>query len=160
MSHPLHGARPVDRTAGFPAAARLLTADWERIAGSAITAAVERNPELPARLGEIGLRHLLRDGEVVLEKLAESLASGSTSPLRLFTEHATPTWRRRRISMDDVTDLYEGLRLAVPALLPSDAAPLADAALCDGIAVLRWHRRLGGDRRKRNRILAALYKGA
>ena len=65
MSHPLHGARPVDRTAGFPAAARLLTADWERIAGSAITAAVERNPELPARLGEIGLRHLLRDGEVV-----------------------------------------------------------------------------------------------
>ena len=160
MSHPLHGARPLDRTAGFPNAVAPLTAQWEAIAGRAIVVAVERNPELRDRVGDLGLRHLLRDGQVVLEKLAESLASGSTSPLRLFTEHATPTWRRRRISMDDVTDLYEGLRLAVPAVLPSDAAPLADAALCDGIAVLRWHRRLGGDRRKRNRILAALYKGA
>jgi hypothetical protein len=26
--------------------------------------------------------------------------------------------------------------------------------------VLKWHRRLGGDTRKRNRILAAIYKGA
>jgi hypothetical protein len=160
MSHPLHGARPVDLTAGFPAAAVVLTADWERLAGAAITVAVERNPELPVRLGETGLRHLMRDGEVVLEKLAESLASGSSTPLRTFTEHATPTWRRRRISMDDVTDLYEGLRIAVPAVIPAEAAPLADAALLEGIAVLKWHRRLGGDMRKRNRILAAIYKGA
>jgi hypothetical protein len=160
MSHPLHGARPVDLTAGFPAAAVVITADWERLAGAAITVAVESNPELPVRLGETGLRHLMRDGEVVLEKLAESLASGSSTPLRTFTEHATPTWRRRRISMDDVTDLYEGLRIAVPAVIPAEAAPLADAALLEGIAVLKWHRRLGGDMRKRNRILAAIYKGA
>jgi len=26
--------------------------------------------------------------------------------------------------------------------------------------VLKWHRRLGGDMRKRNRILKAIYKGA
>jgi len=25
---------------------------------------------------------------------------------------------------------------------------------------LKWHRRIGGDTRKRNRILAAIYKGA
>ena len=41
-----------------------------------------------------------------------------------------------------------------------DAARFADQALSEGIAVLKWHRRLGGDTRKRNRILKAIYKGA
>ncbi len=160
MSHPLHGARPLSRTAGFPAAATPLVADWERIAGVALTVAVERNPELRERLGDLGLRALLRDGEVVLQKLAESLEVGRSTPLRTFTEHATPTWRRRRISMDDVTDLYEGLRVAVAAVVAPDAAALADATLIEGIKVLKWHRRLGGDTRKRNAILKAIYKGA
>ena len=68
----------------------------------------------------------MRDAQVVLEKLSVSVASGSINPLKTFTEHATPTWRRRRISMDDVTDLYEGLRIAVPAVLPVEAQQLAD----------------------------------
>jgi hypothetical protein len=62
--------------------------------------------------------------------------------------------------MDDVTDLYEGLRVAVASTITSDAAAFADSALTEGIAVLKWHRRLGGDERKRNRILKAIYKGA
>jgi hypothetical protein len=62
--------------------------------------------------------------------------------------------------MDDVTDLYEGLRVAVAATITGDAAAFADAVLSEGIAVLKWHRRLGGDMRKRNRILKAIYKGA
>ena len=62
--------------------------------------------------------------------------------------------------MDDVTDLYEGLRIAVASTLTGEAATFADATLGEGIAVLKWHRRLGGDTRKRNRILAAIYKGA
>jgi len=160
MSHPLHGARPLDRTAGFPSVVAPLTAQWEQLAGRAIVAAVERNPELRDRVGDLGLRHLMRDAQVVLEKLAESVASGSITPLKSFTEHGTPTWRRRRISMDDVTDLYEGLRIAVATVLAGEAAEFADRALLEGIAVLKWHRRLGGDMRKRNRILAALYKGA
>jgi hypothetical protein len=102
----------------------------------------------------------MRDAQVVLEKLSVSVASGSINPLKTFTEHGTPTWRRRRISMDDVTDLYEGLRIAVPTVLAGEAAAFADRALLEGIAVLKWHRRLGGDTRKRNRILAAIYKGA
>ena len=154
------GARPLDHTAGFPSAVAPLTAQWEQLAGRAIVAAVERNPELRDRVGDIGLRHLMRDGQVVLEKLAESVASGSITPLKSFTEHGTPTWRRRRISMDDVTDLYEGLRIAVATVLSGEAAAFADRALLEGIAVLKWHRRLGGDTRKRNRILAAIYKGA
>ena len=160
MSHPLHGARPLDQTAGFPSAVAPLTAQWEQLAGRAIVAAVERNPELRDRVGDLGLRHLMRDAQVVLEKLAESVASGSITALKSFTEHGTPTWRRRRISMDDVTDLYEGLRIAVATVLAGEAAAFADRALLEGIAVLKWHRRLGGDTRKRNRILAAIYKGA
>ena len=35
----------------------------------------------------------------------------------------------------------------------------ADAALDAAIEVFRFHRRLAGDARKRNPILAAIYKG-
>ena len=160
MSHPLHGARPLDPTAGFPEAAALLHDVWRNVADRGLVAAVDRNPELRTRVGDLGLQQLLADAEVVLAKLGESLGAKSAAPLRSFTEHATPVWRRRRISMDDVTDLYEGLRIAVASTLTGEAATFADAALSEGIAVLKWHRRLGGDLRKRNRILAAIYKGA
>ncbi len=160
MSHPLHGARPLDTRAGFPEAAAQISARWSEVADRGIIAAVEHNPELRDRVGELGLRHLLRDAEVVLQKLCESVGAGSVGPLKNFTEHATATWRRRRISMDDVTDLYEGLRVAVAATITGEAAAFADQALNEGIAVLKWHRRLGGDTRKRNRILKAIYKGA
>ncbi len=160
MSHPLHGARPLGTTAGFPEAAAVISARWSEVADRGIVAAVELNPELRERVGDLGLRHLLRDAEVVLQKVAESVSVGSVAPLKNFTEHATPTWRRRRISMDDVTDLYEGLRVAVAATINGSAAAFADAALLEGIAMLKWHRRLGGDMRKRNSILKAIYKGA
>ena len=160
MSHPLHGARPLDLTVGYPDAAATLRASARDIADRGLVAAVERNPELRDRVGDLGLQQLLADAAVVLEKLGTSLAAKSATPLRNFTEHATPIWRRRRISMDDVTDLYEGLRIAVASTLVDDAAAFADEVLLEGIAVLKWHRRLGGDTRKRNRILAAIYKGA
>jgi hypothetical protein len=34
------------------------------------------------------------------------------------------------------------------------------AAIDAGIAQMRWNRRIAGDARKRNRLLAAIYKGA
>ena len=46
-------------------------------------------------------------------------------------------------------DLYEGLRVAVAATITGEAAAFADQVLNEGIAVLKWHRRLGGDTRKR-----------
>jgi hypothetical protein len=45
-------------------------------------------------------------------------------------------------------------------VLSADEMPPADAAIDEAIAVFRWYRRLAGDARKRNRILAALYRGA
>jgi hypothetical protein len=62
--------------------------------------------------------------------------------------------------MDDLILLCEGLRLAVPAVLAPDERTIADVALDEAVRVFRWHRRLAGDARKRNRLLAALYKGA
>jgi hypothetical protein len=35
-----------------------------------------------------------------------------------------------------------------------------DAAIDAAVAALRWHRRLGGDARKRNPVIAFIYKGA
>ena len=45
-------------------------------------------------------------------------------------------------------------------MLSAEEKVPADAALDEAIAVFSWHRRLAGDARKRNPILAAIYKGA
>ena len=60
MSHPLHGARPMDMSAGFPDAAAVIAARWSDVADRGIVAAVEHNPELRDRVGDLGLRRLLR----------------------------------------------------------------------------------------------------
>ncbi len=56
MSHPLHGARPLDTRAGFPEAAAQISARWSEVADRGIIAAVEHNPELRDRVGELGRR--------------------------------------------------------------------------------------------------------
>jgi hypothetical protein len=55
--------------------------------------------------------------------------------------------------------LCNGLRTAFASVLAPGELPPASAALDEAIAVYRWHRRIAGDARKRNPILALLYKG-
>ena len=93
MSHPLHGTRPLDTSAGFPEAAAQISARWSEVADRGIIAAVEFNPELRDRVGDLGLRHLLRDAEVVLQKLCESVGAGSVAPLSITLIAAVPTTR-------------------------------------------------------------------
>jgi hypothetical protein len=62
--------------------------------------------------------------------------------------------------MDDLAQLFEGLRSAIGALVVGDEAAPLHAAIDDGIAQTRWNRRIAGDARKRNRLLQAIYKGA
>jgi hypothetical protein len=69
-------------------------------------------------------------------------------------------YRRRRVPMDDLSHLCEGLRSAVPSVLSPDEMAVADAALDEAIKVFRWNRRLAGDARKRNKLLSFIYKGA
>ena len=62
--------------------------------------------------------------------------------------------------MDDLISISEGLRKAVRAFLAPEEMPPADQAIDEAIANLRWNRRIAGDARKRNRLLAFIYKGA
>jgi hypothetical protein len=64
------------------------------------------------------------------------------------------------VPLDDLVRLSVGRRGAIPGVRAPTERPPAAAALDAAIAVLRWHRRLGGDARRRNRILAAIYRGA
>ena len=70
-----------------------------------------------------------------------------------------PVYRRRKVPMDDLVTLSEGLRSALSAILSPDERVPADAALDEAIATFRRYRRIAGDARKRSRILTALYKG-
>jgi hypothetical protein len=159
VSHPALGLPTTDMTAGFPAAADRIRASRGRLAARALEVAVDGDPTLRERHGDTGLRHLLRDLDGYLERVARAVASGSPAQVREWAEWVAPVFRRRRVPMDDVIVLSEGLRVALAAVLSSEERIVADAALDEGIAVFRWHRGLAGDARKRNRYLFALYKG-
>ena len=62
--------------------------------------------------------------------------------------------------MDDVAALLEGLRVGARTVCTPAAGPSIDASIDASVAVLKWHRRLGGDARKRNAFIAFIYKGA
>jgi hypothetical protein len=160
VTHPSLGLPPRDIRAGHPEAVERLRRAAPRLAARALEVALERDPSMAERHGELGLRKLLRDTDGVLERLGLALASNDRLALASWAEWAAPIYRRRRVPMDDLAHILEGLRLAVPAILLPAERELAGAAIDEGVRVLHWHRRLAGDARKRNRILAAIYKGA
>lgn len=160
MSHPSLGLPPLDETAGFPTAAARLRDASLRVGIRALEAAVDADPTMRDRLGESGLRWLLRDTEIWTDRLALCVATAESQPMRTFAEMISPVYRRRRVPMDDLVRLSEGFRAASRAVLgPAEQEP-ANEALDSAIEVFRWHRRLAGDARKRNKILAFIYKGA
>ena len=160
MSHPSPGAPPPNRSAGLPAAAARLRAARVRLGTRALEVAIERDPTFRDRFPELGLRNLLRDTEPMIERLAYALDYGDPEGLAAWADWVVPVYRRRRVPMDDVIQLCEGLRLASSSVLAPAERPAADVAINKAIQVLRWHRRLAGDARKRNRLLQAIYKGA
>jgi hypothetical protein len=160
VSHPSLGAAPRDLAAGHPDAARRLRQDRQRIAVRALEIAVERDPTFRDRHEELGLRRLLRDLEAYVDRLAIAVAANDPMALAAFAEWIVVPYRRRRVAMDDLVKLSEGLRLATPSVLDPAQQQLADAAVEEAIKVFRWHRRIAGDARKRNRLLSLLYKGA
>jgi hypothetical protein len=159
VSHYALGLPPTDMRAGFPDAAERIRADHERLGARALEVAVHRDPTLRDRLGEAGLRALLRDTEVYLERIARAVASGDPAQAREWADWVAPVYRRRKVPMDDLVTLSEGLRSALSTVLSPEEQVPADAALDEAIATFRWYRRIAGDARKRNRILAALYRG-
>jgi hypothetical protein len=160
VSHPSLGLPPRDETAGFPEAAARLRAATSRLGARALEIAVERDATLLERHDELGLRHLLRDTEIFVDRIALAVATDDPSPMSEFADQVVPLYRRRRVPMDDLVQLSEGMRAAMaPFLAGPEAAPM-HAAIDAGIRVMRWNRRIAGDARKRNRLLQAIYKGA
>ena len=160
MGHPSLGEAPLDPSAAFPEAAARLRANSDTVASRALESAVKRDPTLVTRHDELGLRHLLRDTGVYVERLALSVGSGRTAYPAEWTDWCAPLYRRRRVPMDDLISISEGLRAAVRSFLGPDEMTIADEAIDGAIRSLRWNRRIAGDARKRNRLLAAIYKGA
>jgi len=160
VSHPSLGLPPPDRTAGLPGAAARVRANEERLAARALRVAIDADPSIETRYDEAGLRHLLHDAELLVERVALCLETGQPDLAREYAEWTAPVYRRRRTPMDDIIALCEGLRTAFTSVLAPGEVPAAAEALDAAIAAYRWHRRIAGDARKRNPILAFLYKGA
>jgi hypothetical protein len=120
---------------------------------------MDADPTIEKRYDEAGLRQLLRDAELLAERVALCVATDKPDLAREYGEWTAALYRRRGVPMDDLVGLCEGLRTALTSLLaPGEVAP-AGAALDEVIKVYRWHRRLAGDARKRNPLLQLLYKG-
>jgi hypothetical protein len=159
VSHYALGLPATDMSAGFPEAAQRIRAAQELLGSKALEVAVQRDPTLRQRLGETGLRALLRDTQIYLERIARAVASGDPGQAREWADWVAPVYRRRRVPLDDLVTLSEGLRSTLATILSPDEQVAADAAIDQAIATFRWYRRMSGDARRRNRILAAIYKG-
>jgi hypothetical protein len=159
VTHPSLGRPPLDLSAGFPDAARRIQESAATLAARALAAALDRDPTLRERNDEIGLRQRLHDAELLAERVALCVAAADPRPAREYADWTSPVYRRKRVPLDDLINLCEGLRLALPVVLEPDELPEAGRALDEAIAQYRWHRRLAGDARKRNAFLQFIYKG-
>jgi hypothetical protein len=159
VSHPSLGRPPLDPTAGSPGAARRIQDTIATLAARALAAAIDRDPTLRVRNDEVGLRQRLRDAELLADRVALSVAAGDPSPAREYADWTSPMYRRKRVPLDDLISMCEGLRAALPTVLAPDELSGADEAIDAAIAQYRWHRRLAGDARKRNAFLQFIYKG-
>jgi hypothetical protein len=160
VSHPSLGLPPVDRTVELPPVAARVHAARDRLAIRALEIALDRDATLRDRYDEIGMRRLLRDTAVLVDRIVEALADGSAERAFVFAEAVPPMYRRRKVPMDDLVNISEGIRAAVGALLPKADMGLVDTTIHGMIERFKWHRRIAGDARKRNALLEFVYKGA
>ncbi|MEW5991308.1 MAG: hypothetical protein AB1736_08205 [Chloroflexota bacterium] len=160
MSHPSLGLPPPDMSAGEPAAAAALLAARQRLAARALEVAVDADPTFRERYAELALRELLADAETMVDRLADAIATGRPTALGRWAEQLAPRYRKRGVPMDDVVAIANGLRAVAATTIPPGAVPAVDASIEVAVAAFRWHRRLGGDARKRNPVIAFIYKGA
>lgn len=160
VSHPSLGLPPRDLCAGYPADAAGIRAAAPRLAARSLERALDADRDFRARYSDLALRELLADTEALADRLATAVASDDPTIMGLFAEHLAPRYRKRLVPMDDVIALCEGLRSAVRSVVTPAAGSVVDASVDEAVAALQWHRRLGGDARKRNAFIAFIYKGA
>jgi len=146
--------------AGDPASAAALRRDGARLRARAFEAAVDLDPTLKERHDDLAREALLADLEAFVDRLVTSVASGDPHAMATFADLIAVRYRKRKIPMDDLITLCNGLRRAAGAVVEPGAMNAIDAGLDEAITVFKWHRRLAGDARKRNPFLAFIYKGA
>jgi hypothetical protein len=91
--------------------------------------------------------------------IADAVAADAPDVVRDLADESAPVFRRRQVAMDDMVAILEGLRSACPTVLSPVEMATADRAIDAGIEQFLVFRKLAGDARKRNPILAAIYKG-
>src|SRR6478672_6205708 len=97
-------------------AARII-ANRERLGARALRLAMDADPTMEQRHDEAGLRNLLRDAELLAERVALCVATNDPGRAREYGEWTAALYRRRRVPMDDLVGLCEGLRTALTSLL-------------------------------------------
>jgi hypothetical protein len=160
VSHPSLGLPPIDRISDLPASAARVRTARERLAARALEIALDRDPTLRERHDEYAVRRLLRDAGVLIDRVVDAIAANDPEPARVFAEATPPAYRRRKVPMNDLILLCEGVRAAIGATLPTAEMGPVDAAVDAMIDRFKWHGRIAGDARKKNRLLQAIYKGA
>jgi hypothetical protein len=125
-----------------------------------MAAALDVDPTLQDRLSQVVRDTLLEDLAAFVDRLIVAVASGDPRAMATFADLVAVRYRKRKVSMDDVVTLCEGLRRAAVAAVEPGAEPAIDAAIDAAIEVFKWHRRLAGDARKRHPLLSFIYKGA
>jgi hypothetical protein len=160
VSHPSLGLPPRDLRAGDPASAEALRRGGARLRARAFEAAVDLDPTLKDRHDDLVRAALLEDLTAFVDRLSTAVASGDARAMATFADLVAVRYRKRKIPMDDLVTLCNGLRRAAGAVVEPAAMAAIDAGLDEAIAVFKWHRRLAGDARKRNPFLAFIYKGA
>ena len=125
-----------------------------------MAAALDVDSTLQDRHTQVVRDTLLADLAAFVDRLIVAVSSGDPRAMATFADLVAVRYRKRKISMDDVVTLCEGLRRAAVAAVEPSAEPAIDAAIDAAIEVFRWHRRLAGDARKRNPLLSFIYKGA
>lgn len=157
--HPNLGLAPVSMAAGFTEAAEKVRRDSLKIAARALVAAAEADPTIKERYDELGQRRLLRDSEILIERLAMCLASDNPRWLGGFAEWVAPIYRRRGVTLLDLAALCSGIREAIEPDLSADELGSAERALEAATAVFRRNSRLAGDRHKRSALWKWMYRG-
>jgi len=160
VSHPSLGLPPPDTTSAWADVARSIRDSGPQLAARALAVAIDRDPTFRERHDEIGLRERLRDAELLAERIATAVAEDDPGIAGEYADWTSPVYRRKRVPLDDLINLCEGLRAAIAGAAAPPVADAADGPIDAAIAQFKWHRRLAGDGRKRNALLQLLYKGA
>jgi hypothetical protein len=129
------------------------------MAARALEVAIDHDPTFRERYDEAGLRGRLHDATLLAQQLAIAVGRDDASSMAEYGEEVTPIYRRKRVPLDDLIRLCEGLRPAMPRTMSDRELASADRGLDAAIGAFRWHRRLAGDARKRNPLLQFIYKG-